>query len=85
MKRTKEDIISAIATGAGVGRNQAKIALKSLVDYIGSEIASGNSVHITGFGKFFVRDRAKRSGINPKTGDRIQIPKVRVPAFLSGK
>ena len=45
----------------------------------------GDSVLLTGFGKFEVRTRAARTGINPKTLEKIKLPATKVPAFKPGK
>jgi DNA-binding protein HU-beta len=41
-------------------------------------------VNFTGFGKFSAADRAARQGVNPRTGERVQIAATRVPKFSSG-
>jgi DNA-binding protein HU-beta len=45
----------------------------------------GDKVQLIGFGTFEVRDRQARKGRNPQTGDEIDIPATRVPAFKAGK
>ena len=52
---------------------------------ITTALSSGDSVAITGFGSFLVRDRAARTGRNPQTGAAIQIKASKVPAFKAGK
>ena len=45
----------------------------------------GDPILLTGFGKFEVRTRAARTGINPKTLAKIKLPATKVPAFKPGK
>jgi len=44
----------------------------------------GSEVSVSGFGKFHVSDRGARTGVNPRTGERIQIAASRVPRFSAG-
>ena len=48
-------------------------------------LANGGQVTLTGFGVFSVKDRAARTGRNPKTGEEIQIAASKVPTFKAGK
>jgi DNA-binding protein HU-beta len=49
-----------------------------------STLKRGGEISFTGFGKFTVADRGARQGVNPQTGERIQIPASRVPRFSAG-
>ena len=81
----KSDLVDAIASGSGLSKADAGRALAATTDAITSALASGDSVGITGFGSFLVRQRAARTGRNPQTGATIQISASRVAAFKSGK
>ena len=48
-------------------------------------MATGERVQSIGFGTFEVRDRKARKGRNPQTGEEIDIPAAKVPAFKAGK
>jgi DNA-binding protein HU-beta len=48
-------------------------------------LSSGNQVTLVGFGTFSVRDRAARTGRNPRTGEEIAIAAAKIPAFKAGK
>lgn len=80
----KKDLIDAIAE-TGLTKKQAAEALDALLDAITEALKRGDSVLLTGFGKFEVRTRAARKGINPKTLEKIQLPETKVPAFKAGK
>jgi DNA-binding protein HU-beta len=80
----KKDLIDRIAT-TGLTKKQAGEALDAMLDAITESLKKGDAVLLTGFGKFEVRTRAARTGINPKTLEKIQLPATKVPAFKPGK
>ncbi len=81
----KSDLVDAIAESAGLSKADAGRALDAVVDTITSALKSGQSVSLVGFGTFSVRDRAARTGRNPRTGETIQIAASKNPAFKAGK
>lgn len=80
----KKDLIDRIAA-TGLTKKQAGEALDAMLEAITDALKTGDSVLLTGFGKFEVRTRAARTGINPKTLEKIQLPETKVPAFKAGK
>ena len=82
----KESLIEKLAAEANLSKKDAERSLESLVKIIISELKTGNSVTIVGFGTFSPRKRHARGGVNPqKPTERIQIPEVVVPKFKAGK
>jgi DNA-binding protein HU-beta len=81
----KSDLIDNIADAAGLSKADAGRALDATVDAITSALKKGQSVSLVGFGTFTVRDRAARTGRNPRTGETIQIKASKNPAFKAGK
>ena len=81
----KTDMIDAIAKATGLEKTKSKAALEAAIDLISKELKKGNRVQMTGFGTFSVTRRKKRTGVNPKTGAKIQIPARKVPKFTPGK
>jgi DNA-binding protein HU-beta len=81
----KSDLVDAIADSAGLSKADAGRALDALVDTVTSALKSGDAVSLVGFGTFSVRDRAARTGRNPRTGETIQIAASKNPAFKAGK
>jgi len=81
----KKDLVEAIADATGVTKKQARAALEAVLDSITDSLRDGEPVLLTGFGKFEVRNRAARKGINPKTMEEIMLPATKVPAFKAGK
>jgi len=66
-------------------KKQAAEAVDGLFDAITHALKAGEPVLLTGFGKFEVREKKARPGINPKTLERIQLPARNAPAFKAGK
>jgi DNA-binding protein HU-beta len=80
----KKDLVDKIAS-TGLTKRQAGDALDAVLEAISGSLKNGEAVLLTGFGKFEVRTRAARTGINPKTLAKIQLPETKVPAFKPGK
>ncbi len=81
----KSELISAIAEKSGVTKTDAAKVIDATTNTITKVLSAGDSVIITGFGSFVVRDRAARTGRNPQTGAEIQIKASKTPAFKAGK
>lgn len=81
----KSELIDAVAGTADISKADAGRAVDALVNTISGALKSGDSVTLVGFGTFLVRDRAARTGRNPKTGEVLQIKASKVPAFKAGK
>lgn len=72
--------------GAGIEtKKQATLAVEAVFDTIVKTLARGEEVAYTGFGTFKVAKRAARMGVNPKTGEKIQIKASIKPKFRAGK
>lgn len=81
----KDALVQTIAEGAEISKVQAERALTSFISAVTKTLQSGDSLAISGFGTFKVSKRAARQGVNPKTGERIQIAAATVPKFSAGK
>lgn len=82
---TKEGLIGAIVDKIGCSKVDGGRALEVITETITKCLTSGEDVTITGFGTFSARKRAARMGVNPKTGEKLQIPAMTVPKFKAGK
>ncbi len=78
-------MIDAIAAGADISKAAAGRALDATLDSITESLRKGDQVALVGFGTFSVKQRAARTGLNPQTKEKIQIPAATVPAFKAGK
>ena len=81
----KADLIEGVVTKTELTKKDATAAVEALFDVVTETLADGERVQVIGFGSFEVRDRAARKGRNPQTGDEIEIPATKVPAFKAGK
>jgi DNA-binding protein HU-beta len=81
----KSDLIDAMADSADISKAAAGRALDGLLEAITAAVKNDDSVSIVGFGTFLLRERAARTGRNPKTGMTIDIPASKSPAFKAGK
>jgi len=85
MALNKTNLISTVASKAGLTKVQAEKAVKSTIESITGELANGGRVSLIGFGTFSVYERAARTGKNPRTGASIKIPSKKVAKFKPGK
>ncbi|WP_456380392.1 HU family DNA-binding protein [Thiolapillus sp.] len=84
-RMNKKELIEAIAEAADISQSKAGNALDGMIAAITKALQEGDTVSIVGFGSFLVRDRAARTGRNPKTGEAIEIKASKSPAFKAGK
>ena len=80
----KLELVEHIAKEAELTKVSAATALEAVLDGIAKSLKKGDEVVITGFGKFSVVKRSARQGVNPRTGERIQIAASNVPRFSAG-
>jgi len=80
----KSELIDQVASRADIKRTEAESALNALTEVVKETLQRGGDVAITGFGKFSVAERGARQGVNPQTGERIQIAASKAPKFSAG-
>lgn len=81
----KSELIDALATKAGITKTAAGVALDAVLASVTEALKTGDSVALVGFGTFSVKERAARTGRNPKTKEPIKIAASKVPSFKAGK
>ncbi len=81
----KNDLISNMANKSGLTKTEAVRALDGFIETVTEALKSGDNVALVGFGTFKVTERSAREGRNPQTGEVIQIPATKTPAFSAGK
>jgi DNA-binding protein HU-beta len=82
---TKSELIDRVAKEAKIPRAAAERAINSFTDTISEALKAGDKITLTGFGTFQVSNRSARKGRNPRTGQEIDIPAVKIPKFKCGK
>ena len=80
----KTELIAAVAEKANLSKKDAEAAVSAVLDAVTDELVKGGKVQLIGFGSFEVRERAAKQVRNPKTGEAMQIPATKVPAFKAG-
>lgn len=81
----KSELIDAVADNADLSKADATKAVDAVVESISNALKQGDKVSLVGFGTFSVRQRAARTGRNPKTGETIKIKAGNTPGFKAGK
>ncbi|RXE72244.1 HU family DNA-binding protein [Muribaculaceae bacterium Isolate-002 (NCI)] len=80
----KTELINAIAEKANLTKVDAKNALDAALDAIAGALAANDKVAILGFGTFSVQEKDARTGINPRTKEKIEIPARKAVKFKAG-
>lgn len=80
---TKQEFIEKVAKETKLSKTEVAEVINTGIDVITNNIKKG--VVLTGFGTFSVSKRKAREGRNPKTGEAIKIPAMKVPKFKAGK
>lgn len=82
----KVGLIEEVMKASGIEvKKQAAAAVDAVFDIITKSLSRGEEVAIAGFGTFRVSKRAARMGVNPRTGEKIQIAASVKPKFRAGK
>jgi integration host factor subunit alpha len=78
---TRMDLAEAVFREVGLSRNDSANLVESVLQEISDSLVSGETVKISSFGTFSVRDKSARIGRNPKTGEEVPIKPRRVLSF----
>lgn len=81
MALTKAQIIEEISNRNGFTMKKSTELVESLLEILKDTLASGEDVLISGFGKFCVKEKKKRRGRNPATGDDMMLSERKVVTF----
>jgi len=85
MKMNKQELITAISIKANLSKKDAAAALTALTDVITEALKAEGKLAIPSLGTFELRERAARTGHNPRTGEKVEISAKKVPAFKAAK
>lgn len=80
----KVELINAVAAKAELSKKDADKAVAAVLASITDALKAGEKVQLIGFGTFEVKERAARTGHNPKTGAAIKIAAAKAPSFKAG-
>lgn len=82
---TKADLIEEIARTGEMSRKDSELIVEAVFESIIRSLRSGEKIEIRGFGSFRTRERKPRTGRNPKTGARVDVPAKKIPYFKPSK
>ena len=81
----KAELVALVADKVDLTKKATEEVVNALFDTISDTLETGEKVVISGFGTFEIRSRVARTGRDPRTGEDIDIPQQKTPAFKSGK
>jgi DNA-binding protein HU-beta len=81
---TKSELVDQVADRTGLTKSDTARTVDAVLQTLEEALRRGSEVTLSGFGKFHVGERGARQGVNPRTGERIQIAASRVPRFTPG-
>jgi DNA-binding protein HU-beta len=81
----KADLVEAVNAKLGSTKAQAEQVVETIIESIVSSLKKGDEVSIAGLGIFSAKERKARTARNPRTGEAIEVPAMRVPKFRAAK
>ena len=82
---TKADLVDEVAALGDLTRRDADVIVETIFNGMIEALRADDKIEIRGFGSFRSRQRKPRTGRNPKTGQRVEVPAKRVPYFKPSK
>ena len=82
---TRADLCEAVHEEVGLTRQDCGELVERVLELMAQALERGEQVKLSGFGVFQVRAKNARMGRNPKTGEKVQVPRKYVPHFKAGK
>lgn len=81
----KSELVTLVAEKTGFSKKDTEKTIDTVFTAIADIMAAGDSLQISGFGTFETKERAARTGHNPRTGEEINIAAATMPVFKPGK
>ena len=82
---TKAELVDEVARAVQLTKKQAETIVNIIFDSIVESLRAGEKIELRGFGSFRLRSRKSRTGRNPKTGAKVDVPSKKIPYFKPGK
>jgi integration host factor subunit beta len=82
---TKAELVDEVAKVVQLTKKQAETIVNIVFDSIVESLRAGQKIELRGFGSFRLRSRKSRTGRNPKTGEKVEVPSKKIPYFKPGK
>jgi len=78
-------LVEKVAESTQLTKKHAELIVNTVFDSIVESLKEGEKIELRGFGSFRIRQRGPRTGRNPKTGAKVEVPSKRIPYFKPGK
>jgi integration host factor subunit beta len=82
---TKADLIEEVTRVTELPRKDSELVVETIFDSIIAALQTSDKIEIRGFGSFRTRQRRGRTGRNPKTGAKVEVPPKKIPFFKPSK
>jgi integration host factor subunit beta len=82
---TKADLVEEVIRMTELPRKESEVVVETVFESIIQALQSGDKIEIRGFGSFRTRERRGRTGRNPKTGAKVEVPAKKIPFFKPSK
>jgi integration host factor subunit beta len=82
---TKADLVGQVIQSTDLTRQESETIVETIFESIIQALQTGDKIEIRGFGSFRTRQRRGRTGRNPKTGAKVEVPPKRIPFFKPSK
>ena len=82
---TKASLVDEVLALGGLNRRDGEVVVDTVFDAVIGALKKGDKIEVRGFGSFRIRERKSRTGRNPKTGAKVEVPAKRVPYFKPSK
>ncbi len=82
---TKADLVDKVTSLGDLTRHDGEVIVDTMFEAVVEALKLGDKIEVRGFGSFRTRQRNARTGRNPKTGSRVEVPAKRVPFFKPSK
>src|SRR5918994_6350157 len=81
----KKRFVERMVEHTDSSKSEAEKHLEAFTASVSEALKAGEEVQLPGFGKFYVREQKAREGRNPQSGEKMNIPSSKVPAFRAGQ
>jgi integration host factor subunit beta len=82
---TKAELVEEVTKVTELARKESEAAVETIFESIIAALQGDDKIEIRGFGSFRTRERRGRSGRNPKTGEKVDVPAKKIPFFKPSK
>ena len=82
---TKADLVERVTRLGDLTRRDGEVIVETIFGSVIGALQSGDKIEIRGFGSFRTRQRRGRTGRNPKTGAKVEVPPKKIPFFKPSK